>query len=168
MSYIGKAAFADLACGPARELGAIGDSPVQAPQAPGHAPSGLPHGETGPRRVLIVEDEPIIAMTLEALVEDLGREPCGIAATGAEAVELAKTLRPDVVLMDVSLIGDMDGIEAARLLREATGIPVIFVTAYGSGGIMDRLRSIHPDAQVVPKPVDPSSLRRAIEEAEAP
>ena len=106
-------------------------------------------------------------MTLEALVEDLGREPCGVAASGLEAVELAKTLKPDVVLMDVSLIGEMDGIEAARLAREATGVRVVFVTAYGSGEIMDRIRSIHPAAPVVPKPVDPQSLRRAIEEAEA-
>lgn len=119
------------------------------------------------RRVLIVEDEVIIAMSLEALVEDFGLEACGIAATGADAVEMARTLRPDLILMDVSLIGEMDGIEAARLARDAVGAPVVFVTAYGSGEVLDRIRSTLPDAPVVPKPVDSSALLRAIERTEA-
>lgn len=116
-------------------------------------------------RVLIVEDEAIVAMALEAYVEDFGFEACGIAATGLDAVELAKTQRPDVVLMDISLMGDMDGVEAARRAREDAGVRVVFVTAYGSGEVMERIRSLHPDAPVVPKPVDPPTLRRAIEQA---
>lgn len=167
MSYIGRAGLANPVYELERELWAIGSSSTEATPTSWPAAPGLPREMAAPRRILIVEDEPIIAMTLEALVEDLGREPCGVAATGVEAVELAKSLRPDVMLMDVSLIGDMDGIEAARLAREATGVRVVFVTAYGSGEIMDRIRAIHPGAPIVPKPVDPSSLRRAIEEAEA-
>lgn len=167
MSYVGRAGFANPAYELERKLWAIGSSPAEAKPTPWPAAPGLPREMAAPRRVLIVEDEPIIAMTLEALVEDFGWEPCGVAATGVEAIELAKTLKPDVVLMDVSLIGEMDGIEAARLARDATGVRIVFVTAYGSGEIMDRIRAIHPDAPVVPKPVDPSSLRRAIEEAEA-
>lgn len=59
-------------------------------------------------------------------------------------------------------MGEMDGIEAARLAREAVGVRIVFVT-YGSGAIMDRIHAIHPDAPMVPKPVEASALRRAIE-----
>jgi CheY-like chemotaxis protein len=123
-------------------------------------------GLTAPRRVLIVEDEAVIAMNLESFVEDFGLEVCGKAASGAHAVELAKSQRPDVILMDVNLMGEMDGVEAARLAREAVGPAIVFVTAYGSGEVMDRIRSTFPDAPVVPKPVNASTLRRAIERAE--
>lgn len=167
MSYVGRSCFADPVCevavgGALATATGVPSQPTPGPPAAGpHLPE-----RTTPRRVLIVEDEAIVAMTLEALVEDFGLEACGSAATGIEAIELAKALRPDLILMDVSLMGEMDGIEAARLARDAVGVRIVFVTAYGSGEIMDRIRSIHPDAPVVPKPVDPSALRRAIERTE--
>lgn len=124
--------------------------------------------EATPRRVLIVEDEVVIAMTLEGYAEDLGLAVCGVAATGADAVEMARSLRPDLILMDVNLIGPMDGIEAAQISHQAIGARIVFVTAYGTGEVMDRIRAAIPGAPVVPKPVNLSVLRRAVEGAESP
>lgn len=142
------------------------------PAPPGPAPVANDdeslRGSAALRRVLIVEDEVVIAMTLESYVEDLGLEVCGVAATGADAVEMARSLRPDLILMDVTLIGAMDGIEAAQIAREAIGARIVFVTAYGSGEIMNRIRAAVPGAPVVPKPVNLSVLRRAIEAVGSP
>lgn len=134
-----------------------------APKAP--APTGAlsPVEKTGRLRVLIVEDEMIVAMSLESLVEDFGFEVCAMAATGAEAVTFAKALRPDLILMDVNLIGDMDGVEAARQVRETMDARIVFVTAYGSGEVVERIQSTIPHAVVVSKPVVGSALLRAIE-----
>ncbi|WP_332771499.1 response regulator [Phenylobacterium sp.] len=115
-------------------------------------------------RVLIVEDEAIVAMSLESLIEDFGFEVCAIAATGAQAVALATSLRPDLILMDVNLIGEMDGVEAARQARLATNARIVFVTAYGAGEVLQRIRATVPDALVVAKPVSAPALRAAIEQ----
>ncbi|WP_332768883.1 response regulator [Phenylobacterium sp.] len=129
------------------------------------APKGAlsPVVKTGRLRVLIVEDEMIVAMSLESLVEDFGFEVCAMAATGPEAVTLARALRPDLILMDVNLIGDMDGVEAARQIRETIDARIVFVTAYGSGEVLDRIQSTIPHALVLSKPVVGSALLRAIE-----
>jgi CheY-like chemotaxis protein len=121
-----------------------------------------PIEKTGPQRVLIVEDEVIIAMNLESMIEDLGFEVCAIAARGAEAISLARTHRPEIVLMDVSLIGEMDGVEAARQIRDLIGAWIVFVTAYGSGEVLERIHFTVPDAPVVSKPVMDSALLGAI------
>ena len=167
MSFVGKIGVDETVCDVGERSVALMAAAPGRPE-PQAAIVGKTPDRSTPRRVLIVEDETIVAMSLEALVEDFGLEPCGVAATGIDAVALARALRPDLVLMDVSLLGEMDGIEAARLAREAVGVRVVFVTAYGSGEIMDRIRSAHPDAPVVSKPVDPSVLLRAIESAGAP
>jgi CheY-like chemotaxis protein len=125
---------------------------------PSTAPGGLPFVETGRLRVLIVEDEVMIAMNLESLIEDFGFEVCAIAAMGAEAVTFAKALHPNLVLVDVSLIGGMDGVEAARQIREAIDARIIFVTAYASGEVLERIHSTIPDAPIVAKPVIGATL----------
>ncbi|MDP3749488.1 MAG: response regulator [Phenylobacterium sp.] len=134
------------------------------------APAPRPHshaqGAPGAQalRVLIVEDEAIVAMSLESLIEDFGFEVCAIAATGAEAVALATSLRPDFILMDVNLLGEMDGVEAARRARMATDARIVFVTAYGGGEVLARIRASVPDARVVAKPVSAPALLAAIEQ----
>src|SRR3712207_526549 len=82
-------------------------------------------------RVLVVEDELIVAWELGEAVAQLGHESLGVAVDGAEALEMAGSLRPDLVLMDVNLRGGDDGIAAAEAIR--TALPparVVFVTAY--------------------------------------
>ena len=83
------------------------------------------------KRILIVEDQGITALDEEQIMHDLGYEVTGLAMTGEAAVEQAGRDRPDVVLMDIMLPGEMDGIEAALRIRESYQIPVVYVTAYG-------------------------------------
>jgi CheY-like chemotaxis protein len=81
-------------------------------------------------RILIVEDEQIIAADLEAKLLSLGHEVVGTAVSGAEAIQLAEQLRPELVLMDIQLRGKMNGIEAARQIQPATGAQIVFLTAF--------------------------------------
>lgn len=80
--------------------------------------------------VLIIEDEPIIALDLESLVKDLGHDVAGVAATRDEAVALAKAARPGLVLADVRLADGSSGIDAATDILTGFDVPVIFITAY--------------------------------------
>ena len=85
-----------------------------------------------PLRILIVEDECIIALDLRMRLTRLGYQIVGMATTGHQAIELAEVHRPDVALMDIGLPDGMNGIQAAAHLRAAFGIPVVYMTAYSS------------------------------------
>jgi DNA-binding response OmpR family regulator len=87
-------------------------------------------------RILIVEDEHIVAADLEMKLTQLGYQVVGSAITGEEAISLAERFRPDVVLMDIQLRGPMDGTEAADAIRTGSGTPIIFVTAFA--GLLPR------------------------------
>jgi CheY-like chemotaxis protein len=102
--------------------------PVVPARQPGEAGAAPARGR---RRVLIVEDEAIIAWELSAMVEDLGYEVCGMATTATEAVRLEEATTPDVVLMDVRLRpGGGDGVDAAAGIRARRDVPIVFCTAY--------------------------------------
>lgn len=113
-------------------------------------------------RVLIVEDEMLFAVHLETMVGALGLEVCGISPDGEGAVEQASDFDPALVLMDISLSGEIDGIEAARRIREKRKVSVIFITAYGDAQTIARIHEVVPDAQVLAKPVSPERLRNAV------
>ncbi|MGD0783442.1 MAG: response regulator [Candidatus Aminicenantales bacterium] len=83
-----------------------------------------------PARVLVVEDEAIIAMDLSATLRRQGCVVIGPAATGEDSIARAGAERPDLVLMDIRLRGPMNGLEAARVIKARWGIPVVFLTAY--------------------------------------
>src|SRR4051812_34960318 len=83
-------------------------------------------------RILIVEDESIVQLDLQNRLERLGYAVVGVASRGEEAIAKAVELGPDLVLMDVSLDGPMDGIEAARQIRAVRNTPVLYVTAYAA------------------------------------
>lgn len=80
--------------------------------------------------VLIIEDEPIIALDLTRLVRELGHKVCGVAATRAEAVEIARADRPGLLLADIRLADGSSGMDAAADIRRIHDIPVIFITAF--------------------------------------
>ena len=84
------------------------------------------------RKILIVEDEMIAALDLRNQLCRLGYQVPGLAKSGEEAVRLALDLKPDLILMDINLAGEMSGIEASRRISEAFKIPIIYVTAYPS------------------------------------
>ncbi len=94
-----------------------------------------------PRRVLIVEDESIVALDLQSLLQRLSFDVCGRESTGEGAIERARQERPDLVLMDISLADEMDGITAAGEIRRFLDIPIIFLTAYADKTTVDRAKA---------------------------
>ncbi len=117
---------------------------------------------TGAPRVLIVEDESIIALELGESLRELGYEVVGIAHNAAAAVARARELRPDVVLMDIMLEGDEDGIAAAAALGEHGEIPVIFCSAYSDAGTLRRATASGAHAFIT-KPYRPDQVRALVE-----
>ena len=97
-----------------------------------------------PVPVLIVEDEVIIAMDIGMQLRDLGYEPLGPAVTGAQAIELAGQLRPQLVLMDIHLGNQMDGITAAQKIRMQFEIPCLFLSAFSAEEDQARAQLTNP------------------------
>ena len=97
-----------------------------------------------PMRVLIVEDEFYIALNVEASLTALGHSAVGIAVSGDEAVMLAERERPDVILMDIRLLGPRDGIDAAAEILSRFGIRSIFLTANSDPGTRGRAAAVNP------------------------
>jgi DNA-binding response OmpR family regulator len=154
-----------------RELRILDAEPEERFDRVGRHPGGMNMTECStrrPPRALIVEDEVLIALRLEADMNALGFDVCGLAANAGQAISLAIKERPDIVIMDIYLNGARDGIETARRLRELCGVPVIFVTAYSDDeGIMDRIQQQVPDAPVIAKPLYGHRLADAIAEVGA-
>jgi two-component system, response regulator PdtaR len=113
-------------------------------------------------RVLIVEDELLVAWHLESLVRDQNLEVCGLVPDGDGAIEQATDLDVDLVLMDIRLAGPMDGIEAARRIRAQRDTPVIFITAHGDEATRAHIERIIPGAPVLAKPITADRLREAV------
>jgi len=114
--------------------------------------------------VLVVDDEFLIAQGLSMQVEDMGLPVCGTAATADDAVSLAQRHRPAVVLMDMRLLGDKDGVDAALAIYETVGSKVIFVTGSREPATIARINLDHP-AGVLFKPVSDQQLQTAIRAA---
>jgi CheY-like chemotaxis protein len=114
--------------------------------------------------ILVVDDEFIIANSLSLQVEEMGYSVCGVAATAREAVELAQAHRPDIVLMDVRLRGEEDGVDAALAIHEMTGSKVIFITGSREPATMARIELDHATA-VLFKPIYGQQLRIAVDAA---
>jgi len=113
-------------------------------------------------RILLAEDEKVVAADIEECVKGLGYEVVGSAASGVEALRLAVQTEPDLVLMDIKLKGDLDGIDVASALYERLNIPVVYLTAFADVEILERARKTAPSGYVL-KPFDDRTLRAAIE-----
>jgi diguanylate cyclase (GGDEF)-like protein len=113
-------------------------------------------------RILVVEDENIIAMDLKRRLAFLGYEVVGTLATGEEAIEKADELHPDLILMDIVLKGKVDGIEAAQQIRAHSGPPVVFITAYSDDKTLQRARQVDPYGYII-KPFEDRELVASIE-----
>ena len=116
----------------------------------------------GGRDILIVEDENIVALDMRMRLEAMGYRVVDVVETGGLAIERAAALAPDLVLMDIKLKGEQDGIEAAGHLRERTEVPVIFVTAFTDERTLERAKHASPYGYIV-KPFHERELRIAIE-----
>jgi CheY-like chemotaxis protein len=117
--------------------------------------------------ILIVDDEFMICELLTIFVEDIGRTVCATAATADEAIALAQLHRPAIVLMDMRLRGEKDGVDAAIVIHDTVGSKVIFITGSSEPSTHARISLDHPSA-VLTKPVNERQLREAIERASRP
>jgi CheY-like chemotaxis protein len=113
-------------------------------------------------KILLVEDDDVIARVADWRLKNLGYTVCGRATTGAEAMELVVNAKPDLVLMDINIRGDVDGIETARMIKKGFNIPVIYVTSHSDGPTLERAKETQPDGFIV-KPFDDKDLRVAIQ-----
>ncbi|MCH8927232.1 MAG: response regulator [Candidatus Marinimicrobia bacterium] len=113
-------------------------------------------------KILIIEDERIIAEDISLTLQTLGYNVCAIGSTGEEAVSLAKNLKPDLILMDIRLKGKMDGIQAAEKILSSSRIPIIYVTAYADEKTLQRAKITEPYGYVL-KPIRQIELHSAIE-----
>ncbi len=119
---------------------------------------------TASSRILVIEDEAIVAADIQDRLEALGYEVAGWGTTGAEALELARSSNPDLILMDIMLKGPMNGIQAAHLIRIELSLPVIFLTANSDEAVLDQAKISEPFAYLL-KPFEERQLRTNIEMA---
>lgn len=118
---------------------------------------------TAGKRVLIVEDEILVAWHLESVLEDLQMKICGLISNGADAVSEAIKENVDIVFMDVNLAGEIDGVEAAKRIRDRSNVPIIFVTAYASDeATVARINSTLGPSMIIGKPATPAAIQHAL------
>ncbi len=114
------------------------------------------------QRIVVADDEIIIASQIEECLRSNGYDVVGIAPSGEDAVEMALNLKPDLMLMDIVMPGKLDGISAAAKINDALHLPVIFLTAYADEEMIQRAKPIGPYAYVL-KPLQERQLLAAIE-----
>ncbi|WP_319578038.1 response regulator [uncultured Methanospirillum sp.] len=114
-----------------------------------------------PVRIVIVEDEFVTGLEIQARLEDLGYEVLAIIDTGEEAVTRAGGLLPDIMIMDITLKGEMNGIEAARIIKNMYGIPVIYLTAHSDEATVQQAVQSEPFGYLI-KPLEERALNTTI------
>ncbi|MBP7950458.1 MAG: response regulator [Verrucomicrobiales bacterium] len=114
------------------------------------------------RRILVVDDERIVAQDIMEVLLHMGCEVVGTALSGREAIDKAGALQPDLILMDITLQGEMDGVEAAAIIRRNLDIPCVFLTAYSDSKYLERAKLTMPAGYMV-KPFEEAGLRSTVE-----
>lgn len=116
------------------------------------------------KRILVIEDEQIVARDISNLLKRLGFAPLGPAASGQEAIQLAAQTEPDLILMDVRLSGGMDGVEAAHEIVRNRTVPIVYLTAY-PGTFVCSPWEMAPPYLCLAKPFSAACMQAAIESA---
>ena len=117
-----------------------------------------------PARILVVEDQKILAMVLAKSLKNLGYEVVGMVSTGEEAIRKARETEPDLIMMDITLEGEMDGIEATTRIRSFHDTAIVYLTAHTAEDVFERAKDTEPQAYMT-KPVSPQELGRTVEMA---
>ncbi|MCB0751595.1 MAG: response regulator, partial [Ignavibacteriae bacterium] len=112
--------------------------------------------------ILVVEDESIVSLEIQGRLEELGYTVAGAVYSGEDAIASAKELLPDLILMDINLRGNIDGIEAANFIKKALNIPIIYMTAYADEETIQRAKVTAPYAYII-KPIEVRELHTSIE-----
>lgn len=115
-------------------------------------------------KLLIVEDDFVVAASLQAELSEMGYQVIGLAPSSKGAIEHVRAERPELVLMDIKLQGGIDGIETAKKLRMEYDIPSVFLTAFAENGILERAKQSEPYGYLV-KPYEQKELKATIEMA---
>jgi CheY-like chemotaxis protein len=113
-------------------------------------------------RILVVEDELIVAEDLRRRLSAMGYLVIGVVTSGEDALRKVDEVRPDLVVMDISLRGEMDGVTAAHRLREEFGTPVVYITGHGDPDTLQRAKTT-PGFAFVMKPVDDREMEYILE-----
>jgi CheY-like chemotaxis protein len=115
-------------------------------------------------KVLIVEDERVVAEGLKDQLEDWGYQVCGSCGSGERAIELMAEVRPDIVLMDIRLAGALTGVEAARQIWDQFQIPTVYITAHADAETLQQAKTTATYGYIV-KPFHPKAVHAAIQVA---
>ena len=118
----------------------------------------------GAYKIMVVEDEAVIALRLQQMLTTMGYDVIGISYSGEDAIEKAGSLRPDLMLLDIMISEKLDGIQVAEIVKAEWDIPVIFLTAYSESKIIERAKKTEPYGYIV-KPFQDRELEAAIEVA---
>ncbi|AEH61369.1 response regulator receiver protein [Methanosalsum zhilinae DSM 4017] len=115
-------------------------------------------------RILIVEDENIVGLEIKKRLKKLGYSVHAVAKTGEEAIIKTAATSPDIILMDIMLKGEMDGIETARQIKNQHNIPIIYLTAYSDEETISRAKETNPHGYIL-KPFQEDDMKITIEMA---
>jgi len=115
-------------------------------------------------KILIAEDEAIFALSMQRALTRSGYDVCELVSTGEKAVEGVKREQPDLVILDVILNGSVNGLEAATQIRSGSDIPIVFITGYEEGKLIERIKSVTSSIYLI-KPIAPKALESAITQA---
>jgi CheY-like chemotaxis protein len=113
-------------------------------------------------KILIVEDEGIVARDIKNRLETMGYDVVGISGNGKDAINITVEQTPDLILMDIMLTGDLDGIETAKQIHDEYNIPFIYLTAYYDDEILERASGTQPSGYIT-KPFNDVGLHAAIQ-----
>lgn len=113
-------------------------------------------------KILIIEDNNLIALNLKEQLKGLGHNIIKIVSNGKNAIKLTEETNPDLILMDIQLKGELDGIETAQIIKDKYNTPLIYLTAYHTNELLDRAQKTQPIAYIT-KPYEEKELQTAIQ-----
>ena len=116
------------------------------------------------KKVLVVEDEFIVSLEIQDRLQSMGYSVIGTASKAEEAIKIATDIKPDLILMDIKLQGEVDGIDAARAIKSNYNVPIIFLTAFAENITLERIKKIPPYYGYIIKPFEEEELQQSIEE----
>ncbi len=123
--------------------------------------TNFPKKEFIPKKILVVEDKFVTSCEISARLEDMGYEVVDVVGTGEAAINSADEYKPDIVMMDITLKGEMTGIEAAKVIKERYKIPIIFLTAHSDEATLDMAVKSEPFGYLL-KPLDERALQTTL------
>ncbi|MET0543031.1 MAG: response regulator [Variovorax sp.] len=138
--------------------------PLAGSTAPVRAASAAPSGEGDGPRIMIVEDDTVVSLLLQHTLARLGYRVAGLASSSAQAIELVRSVRPDLVLMDINLGPGGDGIETAQRILQERPVPLVYLTAYSEDATLERARATGAYAFLV-KPFTERGLHATVQMA---